>query len=87
MTARQITILRHGLKFLDQLDGGMVLETILRAGVPILIQPRVLESELDEFIRRAEREKLIVGVRTRFGEIKWKLSDAGKAALLELEDV
>lgn len=85
MTNRQKNLLRLGLKFLDQLDGGMVLETILRAGVSSLARPRALESELDEFISRAESEKWILGVRTRFGEVKWKLSDAGKAALLELE--
>jgi hypothetical protein len=82
-TLRQLKIHRAVLDSLTAVPGGYLLpDEILRADAARLVYPAPTTAELDEEIRRADRERRAVGLDTESG-MKWKLSDTGRAWLAE----
>jgi len=81
---REQLIITTLLRCLDRLEGGPALETILHAAVNLNLKPPALLSEFEWALRVCESRRWIQGLRTRLGNVKWSLTDAGKAALYEL---
>jgi len=81
---REQLIITTLLRCLDRLEGGPALETILHAAVNLNLKPAALLSEFESALRACESRRWIAGLRTKLGNVKWSLTDAGKAVLLEL---
>ena len=87
MTAREKKILKAVLQYLHDADHGQRTELQIHAGAFAGFDhglPSV--EELSFAIRLANGMGLVRGVAARFGGMKWNLTDAGEAALLELNE-
>ena len=87
MTAREKKILQHVLQYLHDADRGQRTEVQIHAGAFAGCDtglPSV--DELSFAIRLANGMQFVRGVAARFGAMKWNLTDAGEAALLELAE-
>ncbi len=82
ITARQKQIAHQVLKILKQSEPHMLTEEILLDWLIITLNPRVINSELQEALTRLEAQHKIFRLRTD-DEVKVKITDEGKAALLE----
>lgn len=82
---RKIKIIRSILDVLENLDGGQLTEAVLHAEVNLHVTPTATLAEFDDARDRADKSGWIIGVETRFNGRKWSLSDAGRAARLEMK--
>jgi hypothetical protein len=83
LNARQIQIAKAVLKALDDADRQLA-ENIIHADVNAIIGEHVALAELKATIVLCDTEGWLIGVPTRFHGKLWKISDAGRAALLEM---
>lgn len=82
-TQRQFKIHRALLDALAAISGGYLLpEDILRADASRLVVPAPSTAEIDEELRRADRERRVTGIESETG-MKWKITDVGRAWLAE----
>jgi hypothetical protein len=89
MNERELSILKALLTFLDGLQGGQVVEPIMHASVQTSLRNQgEMAPSLAEFNRAVldcDRRGWIIGVPSRVTkQMKWSLSDEGRAALVEL---
>jgi hypothetical protein len=89
MNEREQRITKAVLGFLDQLDGGQAVESLMHAESQTALrnagQPGPSLAEFDQVLRHCDREGWIIGVPAKVTrQMKWCLSDAGRAALTEL---
>jgi hypothetical protein len=89
MTQRSQIIQKSILSFLNRLDGGQAVEAVVHAAVLSEmsrsgeVAPSI--AEMDAAFRRLDDCRWILGVHSRvFGLMKWSITDAGVAALLEM---
>jgi len=80
---REQLIVRALLETLANHEGEAVLDTILHAEINLRVSPNALLTEFDASVKFAEGQGWIVGVRTVFKKIKWRVTDTGRAAQLE----
>lgn len=84
MTDRERLILFTLLKQLKAMKSqGPVQERVLLYSTDMLV-PHMMKSEFDAAIGHCDREGWAIGVDAVAGR-KWKLSDAGEVALIELK--
>jgi hypothetical protein len=89
MSDRDQQIIKAILSFLDKLDGGQAVEVMIHASAQTDLRNR---GEAAPSLREFEASLLIcdqrgwaTGLRSRVTrQMKWSLSDEGKAALLEM---
>lgn len=82
-TPRQTKLRRALLQALAAVPAGYLLpDDLVRAESARLVVPAPTTSELDAEIRAADTERLILGVQGE-DSVKWKLTDAGRAWLVE----
>lgn len=86
MTEREQLILRAILLALKDAGAGrQMTDPVLHATAALKV-PNLILDEFEEQLRRAETERWIHGIRSQVtGNVKWSLSDAGRAALKELQ--
>ena len=87
MTTRERRILKAVLQYLHDADRGQRTELQIHAGAFAHFEggpPSV--DELSFAIRMANGMRFARGVAARFAGMKWNLTDAGEAALLELNE-
>lgn len=90
MNEREATIAKAILGFLDRLDGGQAIETIIHASVQTDLrnhgEPAPSLREMQAALLICDQRGWITGVAARVTkQMKWSLSDEGKAALLEMQ--
>jgi hypothetical protein len=84
MTDRQQLILIRVLTELERMDGIPAVESIIQAGAGLNLQPRLMLAEFEEALRECESHQWSLGITGKLGNRKWVITDAGRAALLEL---
>lgn len=84
MTTRQLKITAALLEELHTQDDHQIGETILHAGVNLRVNPTATLDEFNEALRHCDSNRWLISVRSNFKGLLWKLSDAGKAARLEM---
>lgn len=87
MTTREKKILKSVLQYLHDTDRGQRTEVQIHAGAFAHFDgglPSV--DELSFALRLANGMQLVRGVPARFGPMKWNITDAGEAALIELNE-
>lgn len=83
--ARQAYVRRELLTALDQCGSYLLPESALARQVNYATVPRCDQAEFDEALRFLDSNRLVTGVTPALGgERKWKLTDAGRAALQEM---
>lgn len=87
MTIREKKILKHVLQYLHDADRGQRTEIQIHAGAFAGFDDRLPSvDELSCAIRLANGMAFVRGIAARFAGMKWNLTDAGEAALLELNE-
>ena len=82
MTAHEITIAKHILNFLHELDGGQAHALTIHGAIGgLALCPA---AEFNSTLAILDRRGWVIGVSTRFKGVLWNLSDAGAAARLEM---
>ena len=87
MTSREKKIVRHVLQYLHDVDRGQRTELQIHDNAFNAfdeVAPSV--NELSAAIRLCNGMAFVRGVPSRFAGMKWNLTDAGEAALLELNE-
>lgn len=86
MKERTATIAKAILEALDRMDRVQSSEPILFASVKLMVQPEPVLSEFSEALKQCDARKWIIGVRSTLVEtqVKWSISDQGRAALQEI---
>lgn len=82
MTAREIRIAKQILDLLHQLDGGQVHAITIHGEIGGL--GCCTTAEFDATVAELDRRKLVLGVKTQFKGVLWKITAAGEAARLEM---
>ncbi len=82
MSRDELLILKM-LEVLSSMPDGQCNAAVLKASVDLLIKPNTLASEFEGAVRAAETQNLVIGIRPRFGAIKWKITDLGRAEHIE----
>lgn len=78
-TPRQLSADRAILEALAQVPAGhLLLDSILRADVSRIVQPRPSTAELDEAIAHADTSRRIVGTPDDIGML-WELTAVGRS--------
>ena len=55
----------------------------LRDEIALVVRPRPVASEINEAIQELDAEQKILGTRDEDGEVRWKVTTAGRAYLSE----
>lgn len=86
MKEKTAEIAKAILTVLDRMDRTQSTEVILHAGVKLLVNPPPVLAEFDQALKECEAQRWIIGVRSKFVEsqVKWSISDQGRAALSEM---
>jgi len=89
MTARETTITKAILTLLNRLDGAQAIELIIHASVQTDMRNQGdTAASLREFegaLRNCDQNGWVIGVAAKVTkQMKWSISDAGRAALMEL---
>jgi hypothetical protein len=78
-----MTVKAQILNALDRCNGLLMPEPTLLNDIRLLTVPAPTATEFYSALRELEAARLVVSVRSELmGAIKWRLTDAGKAALL-----
>ena len=87
MTLREKKILKAVPQYLHEADHGQRTEVQIHAGAFAGFESGIPSvEELAFALRLGNGMSFVRGVEARFGGMKWNLTDAGEAALLELND-
>jgi hypothetical protein len=87
MTQREQKILKAVLAFLHALDRAQATDLVIAANAfgEAFGTPKPSVGELAAVLAMCDAQGFVTGVAARFGgKMKWSISDAGEAALLEL---
>lgn len=84
MTRREIKVCKALLKFLHDLDGGQVVESILHAGVIEITGETVSLGDFNAAMAICDTRGWCVVVPSKFHGMKRSISDAGEGALAEM---
>jgi len=82
MTPSQIKLAKRILDTLHELDGGQIHAVTIHGEIGGLIA--CTTAEFDDLLAELDREKLILGVKTKYQGVLWSLSPAGQAARLQM---
>jgi hypothetical protein len=80
---REVYVQKAMLKALADIGGYLMPESSFFAQLNLSVVPPILFTEFHEQLQKLASKRWITSVRDDFGTIKHKLSDAGRAALLE----
>jgi len=81
--SRRDQIIEAILGALDRMDGELCREPILFAGLEKAVPPPLRVSEFEAALRQCEVRHWVLGLRPELGSVQWKLTDKGKAILVE----
>jgi hypothetical protein len=89
MNEREAAIVKAILTFLNRLDGGQAVETIIHASAQTEFRNRGEAApsfkEMSEALKTCDQRGWVTGVAAKITkQMKWSLSDEGRAALLEI---
>jgi hypothetical protein len=89
MSERELLIIKAILTFLDWLDGGQAVEPLIHAAAQTALRNQGESApslaELRACVVTCDQRGWVTGVAAKVTrQMKWSLSDEGKAALLEL---
>ena len=82
MTAREIQIAKRILNHLHELDGGQAHALTIHGEIGGLNFCTSLE--FDSTLAALDRQKYVIGVKSKFKGVMWNISDAGEAARAEM---
>ncbi len=90
MSERQQRIVTAILRFLDKLDGIQAVEPLIHAAAQTWLrnagEPAPALAEFNDALRLCNQRGWVTGVAARVtNQMKWSLSDEGRAALAELK--
>ena len=83
MTLREQLILKSIFGVLGNMLHGQSDQNVLRASVELLV-PRLMRTEYEQVLILAESKGWLNGLPTAFGSVKYSLTDAGRAAAVDL---
>lgn len=91
MTDRAFQIDKAVLAYLESIEGAPALEAIIHGAVGGMFQkqsqPRPSLQEMDQSFARLNSKRQVIGLPSAVkGSMKWTITDAGRAVLIQMND-